>query len=202
MTFAELKAELLARGFNYLGDTRAGVYINDALQELDGMFPWPYREKSASGAAPLTITDLGTVETVTMTGTSVPLAPMSFQALTSFGDLSVSGTPHSYYVAWPAGTPVVSVYPTSADSIDVQYWKVTPTLSGVQTPLAPTAFHSLIVDIAQRNAYYDKDNPDAAEALQRKVDRRVGQMVDQLLGGQTAQGPSDFQHLTGQSIDG
>lgn len=201
MTFAELVAELKARGFDYLGDTRAGLYINQARAELDSMYLWPYREKSASGTAPLTISDLGVIEAVTMTDSNSVLAPKDFQALIEYGDLSTTGSPHSYYVAWPAGSPVISVYPTSADTIDVQYYKVTTDLSGVQSPAAPAEYHGLIVDIAQRDAYYDKDNPDAAEAMQRKIDRRLAQMVDALLGGQTVQGTGSQQLITGTSVD-
>jgi hypothetical protein len=49
MTFAELKTELAARGFDHLSDTRLGQYVNQARAELDGMHMWPYREDSATG---------------------------------------------------------------------------------------------------------------------------------------------------------
>jgi hypothetical protein len=194
--FSELIDELQARGFSYLSDTRAGQYINWARSQLDDMYLWPYRETSVTGTSALSISDLGTIEAVLNTTQQVPLQPADYRSLLEWhGDLSVSGDPVYYYVAWPSGTPTVATYPSNSDTIGVQYYKVTADLTGTDDPAAPTRFHGLIVDLAAAKAYRDSDNFQAAEALQADINRQVAVMVDALF-DQTIQGPSAYQQIT------
>lgn len=180
MDFTALKQELSDRGFAHLSDTRRGTYINAARAELDRMYLWPWREASATGTAPLTISDLAAVESVINTSQSnAVLTPIDFRTLQeAFGDLSVAGTPTYYYTARPS-SPEVAVYPTSStDVIGVQYWKVTPDLSaGSDTPASPSEAHYTIVDLAVRRAYRDSDNHTEAEAIQSEIDRAIGQLL-------------------------
>jgi len=193
MNFGELYAELEARGFSHLLLARRKQIINDAVAELDEQQPWPYRENAAVGAAPLTIADLGTIEMVTDTTLDVPITPATYQWLSeNFGDLSITGNPVYYYVAWPSGSPVVATYPTNSNTIGVQYWKISPTLSAdADTPLAPSRFHSIYLLIAQRMAESERGNLNVAQGLQQEIDRMVARMVDALLGGQQLQGAQD-----------
>lgn len=203
MTFAELKAELVARGFDSLSTTRQGYLINNARAELDRMFLWPWREKSESGPAPLSIADLGTIEAVT--NTSVAGSPRLQRAdyrtlLDSYGDLSTSAAPEFYYVAWPSGTPEVATFPTNSDDIGVQYWRVTPDLTGVEEPASPDQAHYLIVDLAVRRAYRDNDEHDNAAALQPEIDNAVQQLLEQYPPG-IADGPDAYVGVSFQSED-
>lgn len=184
MTFAELVSALQARGFDYLDDTVAGRYVNDAIQALDNLELWPYREASATGVAPLGISDLGTVEAVTNESLHVPLEPREYRSLIGEGDLSLVGTPVYWYLACPDGVPTVATFPVGTDTIGVQYWRVTPELSGADEPAAPARFHSVIVDMAVVRAYLDSDNPESASALQSFVDRRVEELRFSALVGQ------------------
>lgn len=196
MTLAELKTELAARGFDYLSDTRRGLFINQARAELDDLFLWPYRLTIATGASPLTVSDLGVIESVLDTAnSSVALSAVEWSGLAGL-DTTTTGTPSRFYV----DNGVVRTYPAGG-TLSVRHFKIPPDISDSQQPLAPARFHDVIVDIAARNAYFDRDNPDAANALQAKIDRRVAQMVDSLLGGQQVQGPGATQLLTGQSVD-
>lgn len=203
MNFQNLKDELAARGFDHLTDTRLGQYVNWARGELDDMFRWPYREKSVTGVAPLTVADLGVIEAVTNETQHYTLRPYPFGGLLEdFGDLSLTGTPSFYYVAWPSGVPVVATYPASTQTIGVQYWQVPPDLgAGSDTPLAPRRFHGLLVDLAVRRAYRDRDNHEAAETLQKEIDRQVQVMVAALLGGQQVQGAASYAQVTGAAED-
>lgn len=203
MTFAELKAELVARGFDSLTTTRQGYYINAARAELDRMFLWPWREKSTTGTSPLSITDLGTVEAViNTTRSSVPLSKVDYRTLLdAYGDLSVSGSPSYYYIAWPSGTPQVVVFPSNSDTIGVQYWRVTPDLSAdSDTPASPSQAHYLIVDIAVRRAYRDNDDHQAAAALQPEIDNAVAQLLEQYTPG-IPDGPDGYVGVSFQSED-
>lgn len=203
MNFTALKAELAARGFDHLSDTRLGQYVNWGRAELDDLYRWPYREAAVTGTAPLIVTDLGVIEAVTNETSHATLQPADFRGLLEdYGDLSLSGTPSSYYVSWATGVPEVATYPASTNTIGVQYWKVTPDLSaGTDTPLAPTRFHGLIVDLAVRRAYRDRDNHQAAEQLQVEIDRQVQTMIGALLGGQQVQGAGLYMQVTGASED-
>lgn len=202
MTFAELKAELLARGFSDLTDARAGVYINAARAELDRMFLWPWREKSVTGVAPVTVTDLGTIEAVINTSQNdCPLRKVDYQTLLDgYGDLSTTGMPWAYYVGWPLGAPAVATFPTSGDTIGVQYWKVTADLTGSQTPASPSDAHYLIVDLAVRRAYRDTDNHAAAESVQLEIDRQIDSLLFTYPPG-VQDGPDMYMRVTGASED-
>lgn len=200
MNFTELKTELVARGFDYLSSTRQGYLVNWAYLELCGLHQWPFLEESATGVAPLAISDLGTIETVIDADRDVELLPVEYRDLVAaYGDLSVTGTAEFYYVANPSGTLQVATYPVSTATIGVQYWEVPAELTGTDTPVVPARFHDVIVDLAVCRAYRDNDNHAGAEALQAHVDRRVLQMVNQQF-AQQVQGP-DFQQVRGASLD-
>lgn len=194
MTFTQLKAELIARGFDSLTDARAGTLINAARAELDRAFLWPWREKSVTGVAPVSISDLGPIEKVFNTSqASVPLTKVDYSLLIdSYGDLSLRGTPAYYYVAWPSGASQVATYPSSTDTIGIQYWKVTTDLSGASdTPASPSEAHYVIVDLAVRRAYRDSDDHQAAASLQPEIDNAVSQLLSQYPPGQ-ADGPDAY----------
>jgi hypothetical protein len=157
-TFAELKAIVLARGFNRLTDTQRGEYINDAISEVDALYPWPYRLATTTGAAPLAVSTLGEVDTVTDTVQDVPLEPVTFQALTDWaGDVTVTGNPRVFYVDWAAGAQTVRVYPVSTNNLSVRHYAMPTALSAAgDTPAAPARFHrSVYVPVACRMAASD-----------------------------------------------
>lgn len=192
MNFSQLKQELADRGFTMLSDTRRGQFINRAVQRLDSMYRWPYREASGVGVAPLSISNLGQVETVTnQTQNDYPLYESSFTDLTNwYGDLSTTGTPYYWYRAYVSGNPVIATYPTNTDSIGVQFWKISPTLTGTDNPISPERYHLLYVELAVQMAYRDRDNHAAAESLQLELNRQVFEMVEELL---PQQGPTSQQ---------
>jgi hypothetical protein len=204
VTFAELKQELVDRGFDSLSSTRQGLLINNARAELDRMFLWPWREAFASGLSPLAIADLGPIEAVVNTTTAVcPLSRSDWRSLLDmYGDLSTSGSPVFYYVASPSGTFEVATYPvSSSDVIGVQYWARTPDLvNGSDEPASPDEAHYTIVDLAARRAYRDNDEHDSAAALQPEIDNAISQLLDAYTPG-TADGPDAYVGVTGASSD-
>jgi hypothetical protein len=102
------------------------------------------RENSATGVAPLAISDLGTIEMV-VNSTGDPLMPFEWSELVEmFGDLSTTGTAFAYYTGTPSGTTEVATYPVDTTSITVQYYKVSDDLTGTQTPTTiPARFHKV-----------------------------------------------------------
>lgn len=203
MDLAAFRTELLARGFDYLNQTRQDLYINAGRAELDRMFLWPWREATASGAAPLAVADLGVVASVVNTaGSDTRLSRLDRQTLLeAYGDLSTAGTPWVYFIDWSSGSRVVRVYPVSTDTIEVRYWKVTADLAlATDAPAAPAEAHPLIVDLAVSRAYRDTDDHARAQALQAEIDRQVAQLLVQYPPGQ-ADGPDAFAGVTFASED-
>jgi hypothetical protein len=199
MTFAELKTELADRGFSDLTDTRLGRYINYARAELDRMYLWPWREKSGTGTAPVTIADLGQVEAVTNESQDYRLQAAQFRdLLDAHGDISTSGTPECYYRAFVSGSPVIATYPTNSDTLGVQYWKVTPDLSGSSDePESPDDAHYLIVDLAVRRALLDVGAEERVATVQQEIDRQIDNLCEQY-----PPGVGDFQGHIVQPSDG
>ena len=162
MTFADLKGELAARGFDYLSDTRQGQFINRSYQEMAEERDFPYLQATTTGVAPLTISDLRTVESVSNATQDYKLSPLDRRNLTDFAhDLTTVGTP-SYWYMTTADT--LAVYPANTtDTLTVYYWKVPATMAGTDTPAIASRYHLLIVDGAVAYAYADSDNYDAAQ---------------------------------------
>lgn len=189
MNFTTLKQELSDRGFAYLSDTRLGQYINWARAELDDVALWAYRSATSSGSAPLTVADLGVIETVVNTVTNTTLDPADRRDLMAvYGDLTTTGTPSFFYV----DNGVVRSYPVGG-TLKVFYYKSPADLTGTDVPLAPTRWHRTIVDIAARMAYRDADNHASAESLQVQITRDLALMLEVLLVNQVAGAQSHVQ---------
>ncbi len=180
-TYLDLVTELQARGFDYLTSARCGNLINDAyLRDICEAEDWPFLEATDSGAAPNTVADLRTIESVIDTTTNCKLLPMDRRNITDVDtDLTTVGTPYLYYIT--SGT-IVNTFPYSTDTISVKYWKVPTALSGdTDEPVIPSRFRALIVDAAVVRAYEDDDEGDMADAARSRFDSRLAEMKDSLM---------------------
>lgn len=198
LTFATAQTELSDRGFSRLSATRLGYLINQARADLDNLYLWPYRLTTATGTSPLTIADLGTIEEVLDTANAS--RPLDFMPrrnlLNDYGTLTTTGSPWYFYI----DNGVVRTFPVGG-TLSVRYYKRTPDLTGVQVPSAPSDYHMLIVDLAEREAHAGKTDYAGAEALEVRIQRKIAQMVNDLF-GQQDQGPDGYQVMTGASCDG
>jgi hypothetical protein len=195
MQFSALKQELSDRGYDDLSDTRLGNFINQGRAELDNMYNWPYRLATATGASPLTITDLGTVEEVANTAIagSPSLDYADRRSLRdSYGDITITGSPAFFFI----DNGVVRTYPVGG-TLSVRYYKRTPLLAlTTDTPLAPVDYHMLYVDFAVRWAAKDGMQPDGLSA---DIQRQLTVMVNDLFGQQLV--GSDLVPVGGDSSD-
>ena len=198
MNLTALQTELQARGFDDVTDTtRLNYWINLAYQvDICEAEDWPFLATTATGTAPLTISDLRTVLSVIDSTNAVKLRPMDPSNITDDWDtrLTTTGSPWLYYVT---GTTVVSVYPANTtSSLSVRYIKVPAALSaGSDTPVIPDRFHYLIVDAAVRRAYRNKDNFEAAQFLDPIVEEGLQKMRDAYL-TQQHDAPDDYIAVT------
>lgn len=172
VNLAQLRTEFYARGFAYLNDggagtTRANQFINQGYQNLMEEADYPFDETTATGVAPLTITDLRDVIYV-----STASGALEGREVTAFlGDdpsLSQSGTAAYWYLdgsqlkVWPADTHT---------SLTVRYTRVPVDLAAdTDTPVVPSRYHLLIIDFAVIRALRDKSNFDEASALRTAID--------------------------------
>ena len=164
MNFASLKTELAARGFDYLSATRQGYFLNRSYSEMCEEHDWPFLLTTQTGAMPMAISDLRTVESVVSTTGRYVLSPLRVPHLLAYDtDLTTAGAPSDYYVT----TTGISVYPTSTtDEFSVRYFKVPAELSeDSDEPEGGSRFHQLIVDGAAAYAYFDSDNFEAARGM-------------------------------------
>ena len=172
-------AELKARGADYLTDARALIMLNNAKNALEDEMAWPWLEATATGPAPLTISDLKDVLSVVDTTNQRQLTGLDARDITDRDAIvTTSGTPDSW---WLDGTTTLKVYPTSTSAqLSVRYVKFSPELSvGSDTPLIPVRYHALWVDYAMVEAYLDSDNFDAAAGLLNFVrQQRLPAMVE------------------------
>jgi hypothetical protein len=196
LTFATLQTELSDRGWSRLSATRLGYFINQGRADLDNLYLWPYRLTTASGSAPLTITDLGVIEEVVDTAqSSLPLHFVSRRnLLDAYGILTTTGSPQWFYV----DNGVVRTYPVGG-TLSVRYYKRTPDLTGVQVPLAPADYHLLIVDLAEQRALRSKGDVAGAAALQPFINAGVARMINDQF-GQQVEG-EDYLGLSWESCD-
>ena len=123
MNLLDLRTELYARGFDYLSSTRANYFINRAYSELCEEEDWPFLEATTSGTAPVSITDLRTIETVIDTTATRRLQPLDRRhILEDDYQLSTTGSPSCYYLT---SCNTLAVYPANTtDTISERYWKV------------------------------------------------------------------------------
>lgn len=181
MNLSELVIEFKARGFDYLVTSRCENYINDSyVLDICEQDDWPFLEASTESKAPLEIANLSAVRYVIDVTQEVKLVPLKQDRITDdYGvNLALAGNPVNYYLE--AGD-TVRVYPTStSDTILVAYWKTAPRLTGTETPLLPTRYHSLIVDGAVARAYEDSDDYELANASKDRFNMRLQSMRDAL----------------------
>ena len=178
MNLGTARTELQARGFDYLPTARCNTFLNRALYILNEQESWPFLEKTVSGTAPLTISDLRQVRYVVAGGSK--LAPVDIRDLTdSWPALTDTGTPSYYYYD---GT-TLKVYPANAVTISVRYLKTGADLSvDADAPDLPARYHQMWLDQTVVLAYRDSDNLEAAAALQAIVDADVVKMRASFMG--------------------
>lgn len=182
MNLAQLRAEVRARGFDYLPNDRINQFLNVAMHEVCEAADWPFLEATATGTPPLTINDLRTVESVEDTASGRKLLPIDRRDLTDrYRDLTVTGDPCWYYLD---GTNIVDVFPRGG-TLRVRYFKtVTDLASDSDTPVIPGRYQYIIIDWAVARCFAANDEPSHAEAARQEGDRIMAMMRESLLGWQ------------------
>jgi hypothetical protein len=179
MDLTAAQTELKARGGDYLSNARLTTFLNDAKSELEDYWDWPWLETTTSGAAPLTIADLKSVLYVVDTSNLRELRGLAAADIVAELDetITTTGTPEYW---WLDGTTSLKLYPASTSAqLSVRYVKFSAELSaGTDTPLIPTRYHNLWIDLAMVRVYKDDDQAQAAAALLQDCYARLYKIVE------------------------
>lgn len=196
-TLATVRTEFLARGFDELDPTtRGNRAVNDAYAWLCKKALWPFLEATATGAAPLTVADIGVLMSVTDTANgNNPLHWKDRRTLVEmYGDLTTTGVPMWFYIE---GGNVVKTYPVGG-TLAVRYHRNPSKLvADADVLLVPDGWVQLVIDRACYRGELDRGNYAAATALRVEISGPDGNsgalaemMVDQL--GQQASDPDQI----------
>lgn len=185
MTFTELLTEFYARGFDYLDDSgpgavRAKRWINQSYQEICGMEDWPFLSTTTTGVAPLTVSDLGYIESLTDSTDERSLSFMDRRTLVErYPNMDLAGPPNYAYVT---GGDTIRTYPTNGNTLRLRYFRVVNDLDqGTDQPVIPARYQYAIIDSACARAYMDSDNPEMAQIARRDADALVQMMREQFM---------------------
>ena len=178
MTLAELRQEVIDRGYDYIKPARITEFLQRAHREICSRRMWPFLETSKTGVAPLDFTDLGDIITVQNTTRGLLMRGTTRRWLTNyFSDLTERGTPVSWYLE----DFTVRTYPEGGDTILVHYMKRPATLIDEDEPLIPSEWQYLMVDRAVVDCLKDDDEYEDARALRRNVQEGIAEMAPDLL---------------------
>ena len=182
--FSTVLSEFYSSGFDYISDNgdsaRAKRWVNQSYFELCSLEDWPFLNASASGAAPLAVSDLGPITNVRDTVTDITLVE-SDEELLSRVDPDYSNTAGSasyYYINFVSGAPEILVYPVSTNNIEVVYTKVPTELSAdADVLIVPNQFIDVVVLGAMRRGLIDgTDTQGQLQIVQQELQSRVDSM--------------------------
>jgi hypothetical protein len=175
--FAALKDELTARGFGYLDESRKSRFVNQGYTDLCEEAPWPFLETTTSGAAPLSVSDVR--EVITVTNSDRELEGRDRRWITDENPLLDQTGVGTYW--WRDGNNL-RVWPVDVQSITVVYLRVPPALERSEdVPIVPERYHHLIVEYAVIRALRDRMNFDDAQAVWTALQTDLQRMRDTLL---------------------
>lgn len=196
MNLSEATIELKARGASYLSNGRVELMLNDAKNDFEDMYPWPWLEATTSGPGPLEISDLKQVLYVVdsdrdnvLWGTTANDVIMQ----ESWSDITSSATTGDSPARWYIdGATTLSVFPASTNNLYVRYLRFSPELSGTDTPLIPRRYHNLWLDFAMVRVYRDSDDLNRARDLLAGSAQRLAVIFNEY-GARNLQNPTTQQ---------
>lgn len=188
MTFKELYEEAAHRGFTDMLEgseeaiqlPRLKRYVNEAHREIVDLAPWPFLNAKIEGAAPLAITDLGHVLSVSNLGDDEALYPLDERQVTE-RDPTRDETGSARY--WFRADPThIEVWPRDTAKLVVRYVKQATDMSAdTDLPMIPATYQDLIIDGAVIRLYKNRDNFEAAQFVRQEWERGVSGMKHALL---------------------
>lgn len=170
--------ELKARGGSFLSDARCTIFLNDAKNDFEDYYDWPWLEATATGTAPVTLTDLKNILYVTDYTRGTELQGVTARDIIAQAgpNIDLTGVPNYW---WLNGAYILEVFPkNTTDTLKIRYTSFTAELSGTDTPAIPPRHHNIWIDLAMVRVYKDSDNLAAAERLEVTAYQRLAKLVE------------------------
>jgi hypothetical protein len=184
LTYKEIREEVVARGFDDFAqsDARIKRWVNQAYREITDAHPWPFLEETKEGTAPVTVSDLGHVLSVSNKTNESILGSADRRQIVGL-DPKIDDTASVPSLWYREGETSVKVWPADTTSTFViRYLKVPAELKeDSDEPVIPKAYQDLIVDGAVIRAYKNRDNFEAAQFVRGEWEGGIRQMVHALL---------------------
>ena len=177
MTFAELRTEVEARGYDYVQPSRIDLWLKQAYEWVCSLQPWPFLEYNATGGSPLVIMDMTQIMFVAGELGELPGKDIRDVLSASENSPDTGGSA----VAWYLDQNTVRTWPESGEQLEVRYIRTPPEYSDVDTPLVPEAYQELLVDGGVLRGLKDNDEYDTANALQGVIDLNISGMTEALM---------------------
>jgi hypothetical protein len=180
VNLAQARAELAARGFDYLSGARQNFMLNNARNAFEDAWPFPWLESTITGAPPLLIPDLKHVRMVKDIATNRELLGLDFRQVAQEGtDLNLPGVPDYWWLEGPDPEAILHVWPVNDSPVEVWFMVESPELvNDLDEPLIPARYQPIWIDLAVVQAYKDSDNFPAAQALSADVNTRMYQVIE------------------------
>lgn len=179
---SELLTEFYKRGHDYLNDggdgtARAKRWLNQAHSKVVLEELWPFRLTTTAGTAPLTISRLDKIYSVTdTTNDGYELHEVNESELVGY--LTMTGTPFRYY----RDNLIVRVWPVAAHVIEVRYYSVPFDLSlDTDVTMVPKRYMDVIIDDAARRAAKDRQYAEGVQLAAQEYNDGLDLMRRQLL---------------------
>ena len=172
-------------GFDFLEDAHANQLLDWACQEANREELWPWRLTVVAGASPLTVPDLGPIDTVASVSGTV-LAPRRASEIIDLDPtLALSGQASRYYVersigAANAATRIVRAWPVDGQLITVRHhtqacWVANASAARTSAAGADTdhiagepGYEELVITLARRRAHADNGDYEQAAAADQE----------------------------------
>lgn len=192
MTFAELKAELVARGAEN-DATRNGRFINRAYHEIVNRYEWPFLIATNTGAAGAGVAPLGTFRKIllvadvsgfTGNGPGRKLQKITFEELTEDPLLMVenvdrTGTPVFWYVDFQNSQ--IKTYPVGGTILARMVTRASDMTAVGDTPIFSDEYSLLIIDRAMVEVYKDNAEYESAAATMQNFERSLALMANDFM---------------------
>jgi len=178
MTLAEMRQEVMDRGYKFINETRLTGFLQRAYQQICARELWPFLETTKEGNAPLEVADVRKVMSVRDVTNDVLLQGVSRNYLVHYySDLTDTGKPSYWYLE----NNTIKVYPVSTIKLDVRYFKVPAELASEDEPLIPKRFQYLVIDRAIVDCLRNGNDYDEARGLMADYREGLGVMTADLI---------------------
>ena len=182
VNLSQARDELKGRGFDYLSEDRLTIMLNNAKNQFEDVWMWPWLEQTRIGPAPMPVPGLKFVYYVQDTDHDTELIGLDVRQIAQSGsDVNQAGTPAYWWLDGPTGGQdivLVNTWPVAPVALEARVVIDSPELAtGTDTPLIPVRYHPLWIDYAVIEAYKDSDNYSAAQALRADIGVRINDLI-------------------------